>query len=154
MIRIVVAFLVLFSFINLKAQVKLPFSQQNTVKGNIYLENDDCTDAIWLEDTIFGPFHCHGGYGDIQEFKGNTGNNLYYFPKETNSAWYKFKPSEATLLTFEVLPTDKSDDVFCYLNVKRIVHANKLPVRTYNLFVQIWRKTMGKPLEQDSLMVM
>jgi outer membrane protein OmpA-like peptidoglycan-associated protein len=72
-------------------------------------ENADCSSAIELKDTIFGPTNPPDGYGFFSEFNALE-EDLYSFEKEHNSVWYKFTIKQNSILTFDIIPISPKDD--------------------------------------------
>ena len=109
------------------------YSQQNY---QITKENADCETPVLLEDTIFGPTNAPEGYGKLMEITAEK-NNIYYFEKEYNTVWYKFKVPMNCFLTFKIVPVEVKDDydfiLFRYTdnNFCRDIKSKKIkPVRT------------------------
>jgi len=86
----------------------LSFSQQ-TQKYKITPENADCSCAILISDTIFGPTNAPKGSGKEIEFSGDK-TSLYEFEKKHNAVWYYFKAPVTGELTFEIIPINPKDD--------------------------------------------
>jgi outer membrane protein OmpA-like peptidoglycan-associated protein len=72
-------------------------------------ENADCSNPIELEDTVFGPTNAPEGFGKVMEITADK-TSLYYFEKEHNTVWYKFTVPQTCVLTFDIIPTDISND--------------------------------------------
>lgn len=76
------------------------FSQLKVIKQYA----PDHSKAIEITDSIVGPYDVFKGYGKELEFK------LDNFVKEENSIWFKFTMLKDTLLTFDIVPLDSTDD--------------------------------------------
>lgn len=94
------------------------------------IENSDYTSAIEIFDTITFQYDVCKGYGRKREFLINEKI------REENSAWFWFKVSNDTLLTFDIVPIDnKSDYDFIIfkansvLTIDSIVKRSKMPDR-------------------------
>ncbi|MEI6123581.1 MAG: OmpA family protein [Bacteroidota bacterium] len=82
------------------------FSQTKYV---IKPENADCSKAIEIKDTIFGPTNAPSGFGNVMEISGDK-NSLYAFEKEHNTVWYYFKPWADCELELDIIPVNSKDD--------------------------------------------
>lgn len=83
----------LFLFLKMNAQVKFEKAQ-----------NADFVNALDIIDTIVGPTNVARGHGKVLDFAFD--NDL----REENSVWYKFTITRDTLLTFDLVPIDSTDD--------------------------------------------
>ena len=92
----------------------------NEVNNNKYagipfstLKNNDAVNAIEIRDSIFGPTNVALGHGANPEYHVKTpflkrGAPIYL--NEGNSAWFKLSIDKDTLLTFDIVPIDPSND--------------------------------------------
>ncbi len=71
--------------------------------------NADCDNAIEITDSIWGPTNAPSGYGTKMEIKGEE-KGLFFFEKENNSVWYKFKIDNDCELSFDIIPVNPADD--------------------------------------------
>ncbi len=102
-----IVFRVLFSIISLQFFV-ISFSYSQS-KFIINPENADCSNAIELKDTLFGPTNPPDGPGKINEFIAPK-LDLYSFEKEHNTVWYKFTVKQNSIFTFDIIPLSPKDD--------------------------------------------
>ncbi|MEI6851666.1 MAG: OmpA family protein [Bacteroidota bacterium] len=72
-------------------------------------ENGDCSKAIEIKDTLFGPTNAPSGFGSLMEIKGDK-TSLYAFEKEHNTCWYYFKAKNDCQLEIEIIPEKINDD--------------------------------------------
>lgn len=72
--------------------------------------NADCVNAIIIRDSVFGPTDAPAGYGNVLEIKDNDPGNLYYFEKEHNTVWYKFRAKCDGGLLIDIIPVNANDD--------------------------------------------
>ncbi|MBU0488673.1 MAG: OmpA family protein [Bacteroidetes bacterium] len=95
----------------------------------------DCSSAIVLTDTIYGPTEAPDGFGKIQEFNADK-KSMYFFEQEHNTVWYSFIVPTSGLMTMELIPEQSKDDYdflifrdtegFC----ESVSSGNVLPVRS------------------------
>ena len=97
-------FIIVFLF-QLFAGLQL-FAQAKTV---IKPENADCSKAIEIKDTIFGPTNAPAGFGSVMEITGDK-NSLYAFEKEHNTCWYYFRAKNDCSLELDIIPEKINDD--------------------------------------------
>ncbi|MBA2611219.1 MAG: hypothetical protein H0U95_04555 [Bacteroidetes bacterium] len=71
------------------------------------LANADAQYAIEIKDSVYGPVNVSKGYGEYNDVFFDKANPKV---KEVNSAWFKFKVTKDTLLTFHIVPTLGTDD--------------------------------------------
>jgi len=100
----------------------------------------DCGKAIKInldKKAVYGPTVAPNGYGEIQEIKSNKKNDLYFFEKEHNSAWYYFTVKTDGIIALTITPLDPKDDydfiLFKYTDscfCSDIVKNKIIPVRT------------------------
>lgn len=103
-----------------EAEQKLLQSCINDIKKGKYagipfsaISNSDALHAIEIKDSIYGPTNVGTGYGSVMEYHEKTsyldhGKPIYI--NEENSAWFKLSFDHDTLLTFDLVPTDPSND--------------------------------------------
>ncbi len=72
--------------------------------------NADCIGAVMIRDTIFGPVISPPGVGHNLEIRDNELGDLYFFEREHNTVWYRFRPPYNAELTFEITPVIDEDD--------------------------------------------
>jgi len=72
-------------------------------------ENSDCTKAIEIKDTLFGPTNAPQGYGSVMEITGDK-SSLYAFEKEHNTVWYFFRAKNDCQLEITIIPEKINDD--------------------------------------------
>jgi len=124
-------FIIVFLF-QLFAGLQL-FAQAKTV---IKPENADCSKAIEIKDTIFGPTNAPAGFGSVMEITGDK-NSLYAFEKEHNTCWYYFRAKNDCSLELDIIPEKINDDydfilykysgkTFC----QDVADKKTLPIRT------------------------
>lgn len=85
-------------FICLNSTVSYP--QLKLIKSNAA----DHSKAIEINDSIVGPYTVSNGYGRELEFRFDSG------VREENSIWFKFAVLMDTLLTFDIVPLDSTED--------------------------------------------
>jgi len=100
----------------------------------------DCNKAIKIpfdKKGFYGPTVPPDGYGEIQEIKSNKKNDLYFFEKEHNSAWYYFDVKTNGTIALTITPLNPKDDYdfllfkytdSCFCN--DLVKKKIMPVRT------------------------
>lgn len=64
----------------------------------------DFLTAIEIKDSIAGPYNVSFGYGKRKEFRFDEAIT------EDNSIWFKFTIHTDTLLSFDIVPKDSTDD--------------------------------------------
>lgn len=105
-------------------------------KERIGPENADCSGAIFLTDTVFGPTTAPTGPGSIMEISGAR-TSPYAFHREHHTVWYEFIAPGTGTFTFTVVPESvkddydfllfhKNEDDFC----RKIRNREIKPVRT------------------------
>ena len=100
----------------------------------------ECNKAIKIvldKKGFYGPTVAPNGSGEIEEIKSDKKNDLYFFEKEHNSAWYYFDIKTNGILAFTITPLNPKDDYdfilfkytdSCFCN--NIVKKKIIPVRT------------------------
>lgn len=91
-------------------------------KTNIALKPvfSDCDSAIKIpfgKKALYGPTVAPKGFGKKQEIKSENKNDLHFFEKEHNSAWYYFDIPFDGQLVLEIVP-EKNDDDYDFLLFK------------------------------------
>ena len=97
----------------------------------------DCKEAIQIplvKRGIYGPTVAPKGFGKMQEIKSSSSNDVYFFAKEHNSAWYYFDIKIDGELIFEILPLKKGDDydflLFKWSDTICCHDKSEFPIRT------------------------
>ena len=100
----------------------------------------DCNKAINIvldKKAFYGPTVAPNGSGEIEEIKSDKKNDLYFFEKEHNSAWYYFDVKTNGTIALTITPFNPKDDYdfilfkytdSCFCN--DIVKNKIIPVRT------------------------
>ena len=71
----------------------------------------DCSNAVEIIPSGIYTFkEAPIGFGDVQEFRNNSKNSLYYFENETNSAWFTFVAPTDGNFTFKIMPSNYQAD--------------------------------------------
>lgn len=99
--------LVLFLFLNVFGAVS-----QKIVKPLLKISGD-CNNAIPLtigQPCKYGPTESPKSFGSVQEINTADKNSEVSFTQEHNSAWYLLNIKYEGELTFEIVPTDSTDD--------------------------------------------
>ncbi len=78
-------------------------------KERISKDNSDCSEAIFLTDTIFGPTTAPLGPGNTLEISGAR-TSPYAFHREHHTVWYEFAAPGTGTFTFTVIPESVDDD--------------------------------------------
>ncbi len=76
----------------------------------LYAQNNDCTNAIELSDTIYTVKEPTKGFGKIKELVQTNPKNKKAFRTENNSSWFMLKQSKKVNLTFSIIPHNINDD--------------------------------------------
>lgn len=71
------------------------------------LPNTEAKHAIEIQDSIAGPFNVSLGYVRIKETKSTSG---YIVSDKDYSAWFRFRITHDTILSFDIIPADSLDD--------------------------------------------
>ena len=129
----VILFIVMFFCLHSYSQKRL--SQVSC--GDIRVAGD-CHSAIQIDPIGEIVFKCAPrDYGKDLELDSNSSKSIYFFEKEHNTIWLKFKTPYNALLTFKIIPIDSTYDYdfllfptdttgFC----KRCAEKNVKPIRT------------------------
>lgn len=72
-------------------------------------ENADCSRAVEIKDTLFGPTTAPSGYGTVMEISGDK-KSVYAFEQEHNTVWYYFRIWADCRLGLEIIPLNPKDD--------------------------------------------
>ncbi|MFO8087309.1 MAG: OmpA family protein [Bacteroidales bacterium] len=72
-------------------------------------ENSDCTGAILIQDSVFGPTTPPPGPGHTIEITGDADNPLT-FEREHHTTWYQLVAPADGLMEFTIIPLAKEDD--------------------------------------------
>jgi outer membrane protein OmpA-like peptidoglycan-associated protein len=90
----------------------LSFAQPPTEEKAVKLRkfNCDCSGAIDINDSIIGPVVSPAGHGYLMEIRNHEFGDPYYFEREHNTVWYRFKIPYNTTLSFDIVPLVKDDD--------------------------------------------
>lgn len=109
-----------FSSAKTEARKKILREYINDIKNGKYAsipyslsKNDDAIRSIEIKDSIFGPTNVCLGFGAVQEYFEKTNLNDHGKPiyiKEENSAWFRIKFDRDTLLVFDIVPVDPTND--------------------------------------------
>lgn len=76
----------------------------------ILKENADCSNPIFINDSILFSSVSPKGYGSKAEIESKRTDDTLYFETEHNTVWYKFIAPVTGTLTFNILPVAVSDD--------------------------------------------
>ncbi|MFW6020294.1 MAG: OmpA family protein [Bacteroidales bacterium] len=75
----------------------------------LHPRHSDCSGAILLSDTVYGPTTAPLGPGKEMEISGNP-NSQYAFHREHHTVWYKFVAPADGRLAFTIIPLAIEDD--------------------------------------------
>lgn len=78
--------------------------------NSILMENADCTNPIYIRDSVLISKYAPSGTGNDMEIQGNAYNDSMYVEKEHNIVWYKFVTREESKLSFDIIPMNENDD--------------------------------------------
>ncbi|MCF8331488.1 MAG: OmpA family protein [Bacteroidales bacterium] len=90
----------------------LAFSQNiygQEINVQLKQDNSDCTGAILVTDSIFGPVSAPAGPGKKMEIRGSR-TSPYSFHKEHHTVWYKFISPGKGELELTIIPLSSDDD--------------------------------------------
>lgn len=76
----------------------------------ILKENADCSNPIFINDSILFSSVSPKGYGSKAEIESKRPDDTLHFETEHNTVWYKFIAPVTGALTFNILPVAVSDD--------------------------------------------
>jgi outer membrane protein OmpA-like peptidoglycan-associated protein len=92
-----------------------PNNQQEVIKSvncKLVSSLNDCTNALPVRAEGRVDFKClPSGIGKLLEFNNNKLGNLYYFEKEHNSVWIRFKVIRDGIFSFKITPNDLKVDL-------------------------------------------
>ncbi|PCH98141.1 MAG: hypothetical protein COB85_02105 [Bacteroidetes bacterium] len=73
-------------------------------------KNADCTGAIVMTDSMFGPTVPPEGHGQSLEIQKNQMKDMFLFEREHNTLWYTFEAIYSTELSLDIIAMDSIDD--------------------------------------------
>ncbi len=84
-----------------------------SIAQNMYFpqeKNADCSGAIIMTDSMFGPTVPPEGHGQSLEIQKNQMKDMFLFEKEHNTLWYTFDAMYSAELSFDIIAIDSADD--------------------------------------------
>ena len=73
-------------------------------------KNADCSGAIIITDSMFGPTVPPEGHGQSLEIQKNQMKDMFLFEREHNTLWYSFRAMYSTEFTMDIIAIDSLDD--------------------------------------------
>ncbi len=125
------------------------------VLAAVHTRNADCTDPVFINDSVFVLAHTSRGYGYKKEISGNEPTDSMYLEEEINSAWYKFTIKKNCKLTMDIVSM-YADDNYDFMLFQhngfypqsKIMDKTLKPIRTCISELNIKGKT-GMALDEE-----
>jgi outer membrane protein OmpA-like peptidoglycan-associated protein len=85
-------------------------AQQRELKPS----SPDCSSAVEITDTLYGPANTAKNNGQTRDYypksRTHAAQSLFWMEEEGKSAWFRFTVARDTVLVFDIIPVDGSDD--------------------------------------------